>query len=102
MVLHVETNVVEHATILCDELPIRLEHLPQRLAVPRFSAGGAAPAAAGRRLGPLSLRELELVAIQEALDRHQGNKVKVAEELGVSLKTLYNKLHQMAGLEKTA
>ena len=38
-------------------------------------------------------------AIQDALDRHGGNKPKAAEELGISLKTLYNKLNQAAALE---
>jgi len=33
-------------------------------------------------------------AILQSLDRHDGNKAVAAEELGVSLKTLYNKLNQ--------
>lgn len=43
---------------------------------------------------PSTLRELEMQAINEALQRNHGNKSKAAEELGISLKTLYNKLNQ--------
>jgi DNA-binding NtrC family response regulator len=42
-------------------------------------------------------------AIREGLERNHGNKPKTAEELGISLKTLYNKLHQLQDgpLERT-
>jgi two-component system NtrC family response regulator len=80
-------NVIEHATILCDVPPILPTHLPRHFADRKLRKET-------RTLGPLSLRELEAVAIEEAVDRHQGNKVAAAEELGISLKTLYNKLNQ--------
>jgi DNA-binding NtrC family response regulator len=83
-------NVIEHATILCDDPPIQPKHLPQSFG----SRGIRVP-----ELGPLSLRELEMHAIQQSLDRHAGNKAIAADELGVSLKTLYNKLNQ-SHLEK--
>jgi two-component system NtrC family response regulator len=51
----------------------------------------------------MSLREVESMAIHEAVERHGGNKVAAAEELGISLKTLYNKLNQSdANLKKAA
>jgi two-component system NtrC family response regulator len=89
-------NVIEHAAILCDEGPITAAHLPgnfalRRLRGPHFKLSGA-----------MTLREIELQAIQQALDRHSGNKPKAAEELGVSLKTLYNKLNQVSQLEQSA
>ncbi len=88
-------NVIEHALILCDRLPITVEHLPRRFT----AAQAAAPA---RHAGGKTLREIEMQAIYDALDRHQGNKPKAAQELGISLKTLYNKLNQAAGLERSA
>ena len=88
-------NVVEHATIMCDQPPISIEHLPNRYSSP-------ARELRAKSFGPMTLREIEMQAIHEALDRHSGSKPKVAEELGVSLKTLYNKLNQSGLLEKSA
>jgi two-component system NtrC family response regulator len=89
-------NVIEHATILCESGQITAEHLP-----PHFNRRQLVGPAKLHR-GPITLRELEMDAIHEALERNQGNKPRAAEELGVSLKTLYNKLNQSATLEKTA
>ena len=89
-------NVIEHAMILCDALPIQPEHLPQRFFHQPAASIPFHPAAT------LNLRELEMQAIHEALDRNNGNKPKAAEELGISLKTLYNKLNQTTPLSKTA
>ncbi len=50
----------------------------------------------------MTLRELEMQAIYESLERNDSNKPSVAEELGISLKTLYNKLNQSADLQKSA
>jgi DNA-binding NtrC family response regulator len=110
-------NAVEHALVLCDALPIQLEHLPARLAdvSPRAAGDGDEPTP--REQGPQerspeeassarppSLKELEMQAILAGLERNAGNKVRTAEELGISLKTLYNKLHQLeqGGLERPA
>lgn len=40
------------------------------------------------------LAELERIAIVDALIKLRGDKPAVARALGVSLKTLYNKLHE--------
>ncbi len=108
-------NVLEHAVVLCDELPVGGEHLPARLGRPgpaqRAPAAasptdhGASPttpatpaaesAGGGAADRPPTLREIELKEIVERLKRNGGNKVKTAEELDISLKTLYNKLHQV-------
>jgi two-component system NtrC family response regulator len=87
------SNVIEHATIVCDTPPIKPEHLPAR-----FGSRGARAVV----LPPIPLRDLEACAIQQSLERHDGDKPAVAEELGISLKTLYNKLSQSTPLEKSA
>ncbi len=87
-------NVIEHASILCDRPPIQPEHLPRHFNRRRLNQASSR--------GPISLRELEMQAIHESLERHDGNKPAAAEELGISLKTLYNKLNQSAGLPKSA
>jgi two-component system NtrC family response regulator len=97
-------NVVEHALVLCDALPLSVDHLPARLgaARPRMAEPAAAPRppltgvpTPAFPTKPVSLRELETQAILEGLERNRGNKARTAEELGISLKTLYNKLHQL-------
>jgi len=55
--------------------------------------GAARQQTEGGPLPSLSLRELERLAIAEAMRRFDGNKRKAAEALGVALKTLYNKLN---------
>jgi two-component system NtrC family response regulator len=89
-------NAIEHATILCDSGPISSEHLPAQLHRRQLTAAAAV------RPGPVSLRDLEMQAIYQALERHGGSKPKAADELGISLKTLYNKLNSVNELEKSA
>jgi two-component system NtrC family response regulator len=83
-------NVIEHAAILCDELPIDDVHIPRRveprkMKKPHFLEYSQ----------PVTLRELELQAIKEAVERNPGSKAKAAEQLGISLKTLYNRLAEI-------
>jgi two-component system NtrC family response regulator len=89
-------NVIEHATILCDDEMISADHLPAQFTRRQLTG------AAANRPGPISLRDLEMQAIYQALERHDGNKPKAADELGISLKTLYNKVNTASELEKSA
>ena len=97
-------NVVEHATILCDSGPISVEHLPQKFESRRVRAASGAPASLKAvSSAPQTLREIEMQVIYQTLERLAGNKPKAAEELGISLKTLYNKLNQSNNsLERSA
>lgn len=85
-------NVVEYASILCDRLPIKLEDFPAN-----FGQRSSAMRPGGETK---SLRELELETIHATLDRLNGNKTEAARQLGVSIKTLYNKLSSEANARK--
>jgi DNA-binding NtrC family response regulator len=52
------------------------------------------PQYAGPTSGPRSLADVEMEFILQVYQKHAGNKQRTAEELGISLKTLYNKLHK--------
>jgi len=121
-------NAIEHALILSDRFPIRVEDLPDMLRhetlgtnlityrtmeskpsrpVIRKEVSTALAESPTLHRNPVqelmsfdpsaeaaTLRDLEMKAIESALQRHGGSKSKAAEELGISLKTLYNKLNQ--------
>ena len=113
-------NAIEHALILSEHFPIRTEDLPETMrhglsASPSRKAEEKSsrpfvhlgtPVAESVTIHRNSvqelmsfdpsttLRDLEMKAIESAMQRHSGNKSKAAEELGISLKTLYNKLNQ--------
>ncbi len=80
-------NVIEHASIISESFPIMPEHLPRSFGNRNLVGGRLVTSG-------MSLREIEGHAIEAALDRHDGNKSAAAEELGISLKTLYNKINQ--------
>lgn len=93
-------NVVEHALLLADfKLPIGPDALPSQF----FGSGepqrGGDPGGSLEELMAFdagkTLRDLEREAIIQAVNRNEGNKARAAEELGISLKTLYNKLNQL-------
>jgi transcriptional regulator with PAS, ATPase and Fis domain len=93
-------NVMEHAYIIAGGGPITPEHLPHHirvktgelttLSLSRAPAGDAPPSAAAR-----TLEDVEMEYIVRTLKKHNNNKPAAAEELGISLKTLYNKLNKL-------
>jgi DNA-binding NtrC family response regulator len=92
-------NVMEHAYIIAGGQRILPEHLPHHIranpgepaTLSLTRAGGEdAPASAAR-----TLEEIEMDHIVRVLKKHNGNKPAAAEELGISLKTLYNKLNKL-------
>jgi len=85
-------NALEHAVILSDGKTIRPEDLPA--SVVRASGRSGSGFSAGSSDQPRTLREIEMQVIYHVLDKHNGDKPRAAAELGIALKTLYNKLNQ--------
>jgi DNA-binding NtrC family response regulator len=86
-------NAVQRAAILCVEGDILPAHLPPgiREATPGLLASGD-----GEITVPIgsTIAEVEKAVILRTLDTLGGNKTKTAQTLGISLKTLYTRLHQ--------
>jgi DNA-binding NtrC family response regulator len=99
-------NVMEHAYIIAGGQRILPEHLPHHI---RHSPAGpptlslAHPAAGGQAVpAGKTLRDVEMEHVLRVLERHGGNKPAAAAELGISLKTLYNKLNQLQEERRSA
>ncbi len=60
---------------------------------------GPPPARAPESAPPRTLHEMERRMIVEALARLSGNRTRAARELGISLRTLRNKIHEHAIVE---
>lgn len=85
-------NTIERLKILADNHEIRLDDIPFNIRMPKRN-GDAAHVISDFNL-EMSLDELEKTHIIRILAFHQGNKTKAAQTLGVTIKTLYNKLHR--------
>ena len=84
-------NTLERAAIVCDGDLIGAKHLPPEPAV-RIEAGVIeSPDTVSFRIGT-SLDDAEKQLILRTLSAHGNNKTRTAEILGISLKTLHNKL----------
>ena len=101
-------NVMEHACIMASDL-ILPEHLPYtvregarlRATLPMQPATATASPAIGETRAR-TLKEIEMEHLLRVLQKHAGNKAAAAEELGISLKTMYNKLNALAEERKSA
>ena len=88
-------NVIERAVILCDDgTPLDASHLPPEFNSQPYHAertydSGIVPVRVGT-----SMEEAERMLIVQTLEATGQNRTRAAEILGLSLKTLYNKLKE--------
>ncbi|MCM2282178.1 MAG: sigma-54 dependent transcriptional regulator [Bdellovibrionaceae bacterium] len=89
-------NVCERLQILADghmimpgDLPEQIVNPEQKIIVDDYDA-------------TVTLYELEKRYILKALNYFEGNKTQAANALGITIKTLYNKLHEYGEFEKYA
>ena len=80
------------ATIEVSDLPLNIRNAEKLKLEHQMS--GAPPV-------EMPLQELERIHILRCLDHHEGNKTRAAQSLGITIKTLYNKLHRYGILDKS-
>lgn len=89
-------NVIHRAFIMANEV-IDPDCLPQELGVTSAPKGPTFMVRVG-----CSIADVERRLIMATLEEYGGNKERVAEVLGISLKTLYNRLHEYKDQEAVA
>ncbi|MFQ5637504.1 MAG: sigma-54-dependent transcriptional regulator [bacterium] len=83
-------NLVERAVILCTDKEIEVKHLPKLLTSESDkSAGDSESIVVGK-----TLYEIEKEVIFKTLQLTDNNKTQAAQMLGISLKTMHNKLNK--------
>lgn len=83
-------NTIERLRILAENQEIRLDDIPFNIRVPKARASESSP----DFTVDMSLDDVEKNHILRTLAYNHGNKTKTAQSLGVTIKTLYNKLHR--------
>ncbi|MCC7442850.1 MAG: sigma-54-dependent Fis family transcriptional regulator [Bdellovibrionales bacterium] len=81
-------NTIERLKILAENNEIRIDDIPFNIRMPRARAEGPEFSL------NMPLDEVEKNHILRTLAYNQGNKTKTAHSLGITIKTLYNKLHR--------
>ena len=87
-------NVLERAVLVCNSDLITPEHLclEDAMGTARtMPAGNISQAVAG---GDKTLRDMEKTLIFDTLNKVQGNRTKASKILGISVRTMRNKLHE--------
>ncbi|MBN1124714.1 MAG: sigma 54-interacting transcriptional regulator [Sedimentisphaerales bacterium] len=78
-------NIIEHCFVLCEGEIIEIKHLPSSVCslLKTEMVQDAAPA---------TIKQMEILLIQQALKRSKGNKTAAAKQLGIDKSTLFRKM----------
>jgi DNA-binding NtrC family response regulator len=90
-------NVIHRSLVVAEGPDLVLDDLPPGLVSSSGRNDGSSAVAVG---GDMSLEQLERLAIERALQSHDGNLSDVARQLGIGRSTLYRKLEQYGLREK--
>ena len=91
-------NVLERASLLTDGAVIELPQIEAALGLapaPRGAGGAAAAPQPSARIVHETLHEAEMQALRDALASHHGTRQQLAQQLGISLRSLYRKLREL-------
>jgi DNA-binding NtrC family response regulator len=86
-------NTLERAVIVCDSAVIETKHLPPGFGQTTIRTTAEDPDAVRLGVGT-TVEEAEKLLILKTLEATNNNKTRAAEILGISLKTLHNKLKE--------
>ncbi len=89
-------NALERAIILSPSTRITSKDLPLEI----LDSSGQTLSTELNLIQGNTLEEMELHIIQRYLDKNKGDKVKTADELGISVRTIYRKMEFIQGSEE--
>jgi len=94
-------NTLERAVIVCDGAVIETRHLPPGFGQTTVRTSPEDPDAVRLGVGT-TVEEAERLLILKTLAATSNNKTRAAEILGISLKTLHNKLKEYGSVAADA
>jgi len=76
-------NAIEYACCIAESPVILPEHLPSKIYIGMITT---------KQIGIMTLKQAEMIAVQNALDHTSGNVTKAAKILDIGRNTLYDKI----------
>jgi PAS domain S-box-containing protein len=81
-------NIIEHASVMCQSTRIRTSHLPPELTPKKQKM------IIDEKESHPPIQAFEKQLIQETLEKHNGNKILAAKDLGLHRSTLWRKMRK--------